>query len=354
MENIRLNSNHLFRYRKVTDDTTSLSLHLTTWQKDYKEKLGLLSSEHATSNDTNADETILPLHPKQLELEIARYQDHINELKYQYVQLATKHQFLLALLQDPPRDVRSDQVRKLETVVLEQSAELGILLKDLTKLKHIIAEGNATNEKARQQLKESGDEMIKLIDEIEDQKQSLASLTLQIEQYKKKRTPEEAKAILEQQTRTLAEINKTTDHQRDAIMEMEWQLDDRLQEVQALEATLRQAEAKAKEAVEKSGQRDLVVEQQEAWYREMAQFCHSSFGIHKVDVAIDLIQVEFARGHVLSIHVDPLTERITDISVNNEDDSMEYEDLKTLAEGQLVKEIASTVVLETLARIRQS
>ncbi|CAO3588524.1 unnamed protein product [Absidia cylindrospora] len=140
-------------------------------------------------------------------------------------------------------------------------------------------------------------------------------------------------------------------------MEMEWQLEDPLQEVQALETTLRQAEAKAKEAVEKSDQRDLVVEQQEAWYRHMGQFCHSTFGIHHVDMAIDLVKVEFITGHVLSIHVDSVTERITDLSVNNEeeddDHSIPYADLKTLAEGQLVKDVGSTVVLETLARIRQ-
>ncbi|CAO3588523.1 unnamed protein product [Absidia cylindrospora] len=92
--------------KKVTEDTTCLPLHLTTWQKDYKEKLGLVSSENTRAHDT--DDTILPLHPTQLELEIDRFQDHLNELKFQYVQLATKHQFLLAIYRSPsPSRVRS-------------------------------------------------------------------------------------------------------------------------------------------------------------------------------------------------------------------------------------------------------
>lgn len=71
--------------------------------------------------------------------------------------------------------------------------------------------------------------------------------------------------MLDKQTLELAAISKRKDTHQDRVAELEWQMEDELQEIQALEATLRKVQARAKEAVEKSGQRDPDTEKREAW-----------------------------------------------------------------------------------------
>ncbi|SAL97293.1 hypothetical protein [Absidia glauca] len=332
-------------FLKEVTDYKALPLSLVEWQRVYVERVGL--SENTPPNESGQ---VLPFHPKTLELEIARYHESIDDVKDRYIDLEAKWRFLGTVLQDPPVHADLKQRIDIEGIVLGLSQKLTKIEEEMVQSKHTIADMNAINDKARQALNDSVDDIIKITDEIEAQNRELADIEATLNKYAVKRTPEEARAMLDKQTLELAAISKRKDAHHDRVAELEWQMEDELQEIQALEATLRKVQARAKEAVEKSGQRDLDTEKREAWFTQMTQLCCSMYGVDNVALDGNCIKVEYLTKDQLVITLDPLTELITDISVNN--DNVAIGDLWDLAKGQHINDVGSTIVLETLARTR--
>ncbi|KAI8086356.1 uncharacterized protein BX664DRAFT_335617 [Halteromyces radiatus] len=331
------------------DEVTTLKtlpLTLVEWQREYNERLGLSVN---TSGDDNAAN--LPLHPVTLENELKTYMDFIDKIKTSYLLLEAKSRFLSSILQDPPKQLEPNEVQRLVDSNIILLEEFTGLQNHSQKLKRDIAKLNFTNEKGRQLLNNRIEEVTKIMDDIHEQKAELTRLQAVNNRHATTRTPEEARAILDQQTKEMAEINKTMDIKRDAVAELEWRIDDEMQEINMLESKLRQVEAQAKEAVEKSEQRDLPAEEQGLWYIQMTTLCNSMFGISKANFDINLIQVDYSTNDQLSIELDPINEVITEISLNNED--IDITDLKKMGNGRHIKDVGSTIVLETLARVKQ-
>ncbi|KAI8327735.1 hypothetical protein BC941DRAFT_446416 [Chlamydoabsidia padenii] len=335
----------LTSFLKEVTEHQSLPVSMVTWHQAYLDKVGL--SDNASANE---DGHVIPLHPKALELELERYKETIEDLKTKYIELDTKSRFLSIVLEDPPRQIEPKERIELEGTVFTLSQRLADLQEELVKSKQTIAEINANTEKDRQELNKVTDSITKITDEIEAQNRQLAELEAKIKQGLVKRTPEETKALLDECTLKLAEISKTKDACDDRVAELEWQIDDELQEVQALETTLRKAQAIAQEAVEKSGERDPSAEQQEAWCTQMTKLCYSIHGIEKLSIDICFIKVDYSTNDQLVITLDPLTGIITDVSVNNE--NVAIGDLLDLGKGHLVKDVVPTIILEILARTR--
>ncbi|CAO3607839.1 unnamed protein product [Cunninghamella echinulata] len=303
-------------------------------------------------SNKNADENIvnLPLHPETLKIELDHYKEYVEKLNVNYIALGTKLKFLVTILDDPPKNIEQSEVEKLVRSNFLLQQELKHSKSNIEALKSTISKLNYLNEKSRQALNIRIEEITKILDDIHEKESELNEINTILKRYTSTLTPEESIAILNKQSKELSDINQMIDIKRDSIAELTYQLDDQQQEIDELEKKLQIVEAQAKEAVEKSKLRDENVEERYLWYTQTTKSCNNMFGIE--DITFDYetqIQVTYITKDQLTIQLEPLTQRVSKILVNN--DKIKVNDLDAMVKGVHIKDVGSTIIFEVLARL---
>ncbi|CAO3624606.1 unnamed protein product [Cunninghamella blakesleeana] len=289
----------------------SLDLNLVKWQHEYNEILGLSESKQA--NENNID---LPLHPETLKVELDHYKEYVEKLNANYIALSTKLKFLLAMIDDPPKNIEQNEVEKLVRSNFLLQQELKYSKSNIESVKSTISKLNYINEKSRRGLNVRIEEIVNILDDIHEKESELNEINAKLRRHTSTLTPDESSELLDKQTKELSDINQMIDVKRDSIAELTYQLDDQQQEIDELEKRLKILEEQAKEAIAKSKLKDENVEERYLWYKQTTKLCNNMFGIK--DITFDYekqIEVTYITQDQLIIHLEPLTQRVSNISV---------------------------------------
>ncbi|KAI8391660.1 uncharacterized protein BYT42DRAFT_203140 [Radiomyces spectabilis] len=325
----------------------SKRLHFYEEYKNYNEKLGLGSRSPADASTID-----LPLHPNALQMELEDYKHYFRQLKIAFNEVEHQEKFLRSILKEPPLQTSLSEVQSIEYENERRKRNLQALKADIKKHQDSLLHAGQSIDEARRSLMKKTDAIMDEFDAIYAMEGEIKRIQELVKQQSDL-SPEEAKAILEEQTEACIAMNTLIDERREVISDLSWRVEDLEQELQELTSRQQTAEAKAAEALQRSENRDEQVEEKTRWYKDSIEQLNALFGIKSVNFESPqsvYIHFDTAKQEILHIETDSLTQRILDANLTNSE--RDIRDLVKIAKERHPEEGTKLLLLETLARIK--
>ncbi|CAM0137331.1 unnamed protein product [Umbelopsis sp. WA50703] len=188
-------------------------------------------------------------HPQNFAMAAEFYKDHFAKLKFNYLEQETKERFLKSLLKEPTVNVEQSDNWEIDRQNREEKQKL-----KTGKLETIALKREITT---------LGKTLHDSFNDLEKKMEKAGSVCAEIDEMKL--TVEEAKQIIDQQTRAFQDINNDMESRRDVISELSWKIENLEREIEQLESQKYTAEAYAADAIRMANKRDPTVEDLTKW-----------------------------------------------------------------------------------------
>ncbi|KAL9539840.1 hypothetical protein MBANPS3_010030 [Mucor bainieri] len=261
--------------------------------------------------------------------------------------------FLQYMLQEPPLEISEGEQ---EQALVEEKA----LKEEMNRYISRVEELERQISKDAQRVEQSRATALKIADKAADDLDQIEHMEVEIARIEEKvsnqspYTVEEAKAMLNQQTDEIANINRDSYEKRIRIPDLKWRVEDLEADIKQLEVDLKKKRAEADEAITNKRNRDKEVEESYYHFLDATDLCNRLFGVETIKFESDSsISIHYTKpkNSVLHVEIDTTSNQVHDAKITGT--VVPIQDIVEMAKGRIAGEGIRIIALEALARLKK-
>ncbi|KAG2210470.1 hypothetical protein INT47_002412 [Mucor saturninus] len=294
--------NDLEETARQCDELRHLRSDLNENQRSYQEKIRTIPSNR-------------PPYSKAYHIELENYKKYFHDnLEKNFMNHYAKSNFLQCMFQEPPAHINQQILSDTEAANQTLRKNLQNYTSNINKLKNSIAE--TANLIKKDSAKSA---------EIEHALSKVFAMEVEINRMKKSShsdmSVEEAMDILAKQSEDLALINKQVNDTRDQVDDLEWKVQKKRRERDALKERLAKVASLKETTIQSSSERDPQTERDYKDYKKAVELCKSIHCVESFDnKSYSHARIIFAQPYdaILDIQINLQKDVITNANVSHE------------------------------------
>ncbi|KAI8049773.1 hypothetical protein BDF22DRAFT_176056 [Syncephalis plumigaleata] len=237
------------------------------------------------------------IHPGHVNATRNHFQELYSKLKFSFIELSSKKNFMNDISQDPPVMATEDMVTSLEAENKAAAIELKKAKRHIESLRDTLGNSVYNIVSARDETRQIVNDTLQLLTDTQAMEEELKTVEEMINNHEQI-TGEEAERILNEQKLQLQNVYAETDEQQREVDDLQWELDMAQQELAQLEKEQQTTESLAVEANRIAKQSDPRVQEMHSWYQSATATLLQLVGVKQFHMdSRDTLLVHYDTGH---------------------------------------------------------